>query len=85
MSFINVCFIKSGQPINMQAKSDMMFAELALKYIQKVGINQQNDQPKFIFNSANLVTDTCKTLEELKIRDGARIEVVLGKDIIGAK
>ena len=85
MSFINVCFIKSGQPINMQAKSDMMFAELVLKYIQKVGINMQTDQPKFIFNSAELFTDSYKTLEQLKIRDGARIEVVLGKDIISAK
>ena len=68
----------------MQTTSDTMFAELALKYIQKVGINQQTDQPKFIFNSAELVTDSFKSLEDLRIRDGARIEVVLGKDIIGA-
>ena len=81
---INICFIKSGQPINMQAKTDMMFAEVALKYIQKAGINQTTDQPKFIFNSSELCTDSCKSLDELKIRDGARIEVVLGKDIIGA-
>ena len=83
MSFINVCFIKSGQPINIQATSDMMFAELALKYFQKTGVKPEDD-PKFIFNSQELVTDSCKTLDDLHIIDGARIEVVIGKDVIGA-
>ena len=80
---MNVCFIRSGHPINIQTKGDMMFAELALKYFQKTGVKQE-DQPKFIFNSQELVTDSCKTLDELHIIDGARIEVVIGKDVIGA-
>ncbi len=61
----------------------MMFAELAMKYFGKAGISNE-DQPKFIFNSQELKTDSCKTLADLKIRDGARIEVVIGKNIIGA-
>ena len=80
---MNVCFIQNGQPINMQTSSEMMFAELALKYFQKTGVKQE-DQPKFIFNSQELVTDSCKTLDDLHIIDGARIEVVIGKDVIGA-
>ena len=84
MSCINVMFNRNGSFIMMQATSNMMWAELALKYTQKVGINVERDQPKFIFNSAELVIDSCKELSELGIRDSSRIEVVLGKDIIGA-
>ena len=62
---INVCFVKSGVPINMQANDNMIFAELAWKYFGKVGIDQQNDQPKFIFNSKEIKLDGAKTLKEL--------------------
>ena len=82
---MNVCFVKSGVPINMQANDNMIFAELAWKYFGKVGIDQQNDQPKFIFNSKEIKVESAKNLKELEIRNGSRIEVVLKKDIIGAK
>ena len=84
MSNLNIVFNKNGKVITMQGKSDMMFAELALKYIQKVGIDIKNDQPKFIFNSSEIVPDSCKELGALGLRDFSRIEVVIGKDIIGA-
>ena len=84
MSFINVTFIKAGTSINMQLKDDMMFAEVALKYFTKMGINQTTDQPKFLFNSKELKTDSYKSLAELGIRNMSRIEVVIGKDVIGA-
>ena len=84
MSNINVCFVLSddGRRVNVQATTDMMFAELAYKFFNKSGIKQE-DNPTFIFCSQQLVTDTCKSLAELNIRDGARIEVIVGK-IIGA-
>ena len=82
---MNVCFVKSGVPINMQSNENMMFAELAYKYFGKVGIDQLNDQPKFIFNSKEIKLESGKNLKELEIRNGSRIEVVLKKDIIGAK
>ncbi len=83
---INVCFMKAGAaaPINMQVTDDMMFAEVALKYFGKAGIDQVNDQPKFLFNSKELKTDTCKTLADLGIKNMSRVEVVIGKDVIGA-
>ena len=84
MSNINVCFMKAGVPINMQLKDDMMFAEVAYKYYSKMGINQETDQPKFLFNSRELRNDSYKTLAELGIRNMAKIEVVIGKDVIGA-
>ena len=85
MSFLNINFKKGNeQSIFMQATGDMMFAELALKYYQKTGITNE-DQPQFIFNSQSIPTDSCRTLDDLKIRDGARIDVVIGKNVIGAK
>ena len=84
MSFINVAFIKSGTSISMQLTDDMMFAEVAMKYFTKMGINQATDQPKFLFNSKELKTDSYKSLAELGIRNMSRIEVVIGKDVIGA-
>ena len=84
MSFINVYFKKGNeQTILMQAKSDMMFAELVLKYFQKTGMSE-NDQPQFLFNSQSIPYDSCRTLDDIKIRDGAKIDVVIGKTIIGA-
>ncbi len=84
MSNINVTFIKAGQPINMQVVDNMMFAEVAMKYFNKMGINQATDNPKFLFNSKELRTDSYKSLAELGIRNMSRVEVVIGKDVIGA-
>ena len=83
---INVCFMKAGDmaPINMQLMDNMMFAEVAYKYFGKAGIDQIKDQPKFLFNSKELKTDTCKTLADLGIKNMSRVEVVIGKDVIGA-
>ena len=81
---INVCFVKLGVPINMQVTDDMLFAEVALKYFAKAGIDQAKDQPKFLFNSREIKPDNYKSLKELDIRNMTRINVVLGRDIIGA-
>ena len=81
---INVCFVLSdnGAKINVQTKTDALFAELAMSFFNKSDIKQE-DKPTFIYCSQQLVTDSCKTLAELNIHDGSRIEVVVGK-IIGA-
>ena len=83
---INVLFFKPGDqtPINMQLKDDMMFAEVALKYFGKAGIDQVKDDPKFLFNSKELKTDSYKSLADLGIKNMSRIDVVIGKDVIGA-
>ena len=83
MSFINLYFKRDNQNILMQAKGDMMFAELVLKYFQKTGLSE-NDMPQFLFNSVAIQYDTCKTLDELRMRDGSAIDVVIGKNVIGA-
>ena len=68
----------------MQVTDDMMFSEVAFKYFAKAGIDQVKDQPKFLYNSREIKPDNFKSLKELGIRNMTRINVVLGKDIIGA-
>lgn len=77
MSNINICFIKDGASIKMQVKSDMMFAELVFKYINKLGINNIQDY-SFIHNSKPLNPNSYKSLQDLYLNDGAQIRVVSG-------
>ena len=81
--YINVLFVLSdtGHRINIQATSDMMFHELAFKLFIRTGIKPE-ENPPFIFCSQPIRFDSCKTLAELNIRDGSRIEFITGK-IIG--
>ena len=83
MSFLNILFTKNGQNISVQAKSDEMFAEVALKFITKAGISGE-DKVKFLYNNQELIIDSPKTLAELNFRDGTRIDVVMTNTVIGA-
>ena len=78
MSFVTVTFIKDGSNINMQAKSDTMFAELIYKYLGKVEINNIDDI-SFLYNSNPINPQNFKSLNELGINNGAIIRVVKGK------
>ena len=84
MSNINLIFTLNGQNILIQAKSDEMFAEPALRYMQKAGLTG-NDAPKYFFNSAELKLESGKTLAEYNMKDRAQINVVLASNVIGAK
>ena len=84
MSNINLIFTLNGQNILIQAKLDEMFAEAALRYMQKAGLTE-NDAPKYFFNSAELKLESGKTLAEYNMRDRAQINVVLASNVIGAK
>ena len=59
----------------------MMFAELALKFMDKFGTNTDY-QPTFLFNSKFIPMDSCKSLDELKIRESSAIEVFLSRHCI---
>ena len=82
MSFVNVLFILNGKSINMQAKSDDLFADVALRYMQKMGIAQES--PKFFFNGRELSVNSAKSLDEYKINNQSKIDVVLSSLVIGA-
>ena len=79
---MNIFFYLNGQNINIQSKSDDLFAEVAFKYMNKVG--KQNEELKFFYNSQELILTSGKTLSEYKIINGARIDVVLASTVIGA-
>ena len=83
MSFLNLIFMHSGQRIMIQAKSDELFAEVALRYMNKAGLTEQN-APKFFFNSTELKPEAAKTLAEYRINQQALIDVVLSSLVIGA-
>ena len=82
-SFLNIVFLLNGQRIMIQAKSDELFAEVALRYMQKAGLTDQN-APKFFFNSAELKLEAAKTLADYRINQQATIDVVLSSLVIGA-
>ena len=81
--FLNVIFIYNGQRIMIQAKSDELFAEVALRYMNKKGLTE-NEAPKFFYNSSELKLEAGKTLAELNITNQANIDVVLSSLVIGA-
>ena len=65
----------------MQAKTDMMFAELVFKFCLKLNINLEREKSLIIFNSVDLEPDTYKTLDKLGIYNSSKIEVIIGSDI----
>ena len=70
----DVLFNCLGKEVIIKATKDMMFAELALKFMDVLEIIT-DDQPEFIFNSMKIPMDCCKSLDELKIKMSSRIEV----------
>ncbi len=85
MSFWNIIFIRNdnGQKVSVQTTSDVMFAEIALKFCNKAGI-EGNDKVKYIYCNEELKIDSPKSLAELKLRNGAQIIVVMTSTVIGA-
>ena len=82
MSNLNILFYLNGQSILIQAKSDELFAAVAFRYMQKIGKTQ--DALKFFFNSQELIPTSAKSLQDYKIMNQARIDVVLASEVIGA-
>ena len=83
MSHINLLFTKNGQNVFVQTTSEEMFAQAALKFCQKAGINS-NEAVKYLFNNEELKINSPKSLAELNLRDGSRIDVVMTSTVIGA-
>ena len=81
MSNIFISFVCRGNNIIVPATSDMMFAELVLKNLRKIGKNLKD--LKFFYNSQELSPDSCKTLSEYNLRNMSIINVVEILPIIG--
>ena len=85
MSFWNIIFTRNdnGQIVTVQTTSDVMFSEVAFKLCNKAGI-LGNDKVKFIYNNEELKIESPKSLAELKLRDNAKVEVVMTSTVVGA-
>ena len=77
----NLFFNFFGHCINVQAKSDELFAEVALRFLQKVGRTGENI--KFYFNSNELKLESYKTLAEYGIVDKSKIDIVFFGQVTG--
>ena len=72
--------MKEGQSYCLLLKDDAMFAEAVLTFFEKTGMNE-DDNPKFFFNSQEIRIDSYKSLRELGIKNMSIIEVVLGNQV----
>ena len=79
---IRILFILNGQHVEVQAHTSDLFAEVAFNYLNKIGKTYENC--KFFFKGRELLLSSAKTLDEYKIFNNEKIDVVLSADIIGA-
>lgn len=80
--FLNIIFTCQGRTINFQATKDTKIGDLAKRFAAKFG--QPELVPTFFMNSMSIDINQNKTLEELKIKNQAKIDVVFTSQVIGA-
>ena len=79
MEKIRINIYKGKEYTQIIANRGCMFAEVALKYFQKTGLREEDD-PQFFFNGMKIRCDSCYSLDELNIKDGAKINVIISND-----
>ena len=79
--YMNIIFCCQGKFINCQGTKKTKFSELCKKFCDKAGI--QDRTPTFLVNSMRVELDETRTLDQLRIVDKSRIEVVFIHEIIG--
>ena len=84
IKYMNICFSIIGRNVIVQGQSNMKFSELVAKFSIKADIKPE-DKATFILNSQQVNGEDSRTLSDLNLHDQSRIEVVLIKDVIGAK
>ena len=80
--FLNIIFTCQGRTINFQATKDTKIGDLATRFAAKFG--KPELVPAFFMNSMSIDINQNKTLEELKIKNQAKIDVVFTSLVIGA-
>ena len=80
--FLNIIFTCQGRSINFQATKDTKIHDLAKRFAAKFG--QPEQVPTFFMNSMSIDINQDKTLEDLKIKNQAKIDVVFTAQVIGA-
>ena len=81
---LNILFLFEEQIIHIPAFSDEMFAEIVLKFYQKIEYGYK-EELKFLYNSQIIKIDNCKSLIELGLHDMSEITVILNEIIIDGR
>lgn len=79
MEKIRINIYKGKEYKQIIARRDCMLAEVAYIYFGKTGLNE-NDRPQFYFDGKKIPINSPRSLDELNIKDGARIDVVIPND-----
>ena len=79
MSFIDIIFVKLGEPNLIQAKPEESFAEVVKRY--SLRIDEEISEMIFLFNSRELKINSTKSLSELNIKNLSKIEVMTTNNI----
>jgi hypothetical protein len=87
-NIINVCFeISSGQKFNEKAAKNMIFKDLCINFVTKLGFQKsiiENKDIIFLFNGTKVDINQKKNLREIGIENNSKILVLDLKGLIGA-
>ena len=79
---MNIVFNNQGKKVTIQTQKEAKFCEVATKFANKAGVLDK--KPSFIISSQKIEMTCDQTVDELKIKDNHKIEVIYESDIIGA-
>ncbi len=82
---MNVMFVLNNRgTIAVPCNSNEPIGNVIQRFLSKVGEEVGNSGPRFFFNAKQLRPENNQALHELDIDNGAKIEVVLMKELQGA-
>ena len=79
---MNIVFNNQGKNVTIQTQKEAKFCEVATKFANKAGVLDK--KPSFIISSQKIEMTCDLTVDQLKIKDNNKIEVIYESDIIGA-
>ena len=80
--YINLIFNNQGKNITIQTQKEAKFSEAATKFANKAGALDK--KPSFLIISQKVDMTCQQTIEELKLKDNMKIDVIYESEIIGA-
>jgi hypothetical protein len=79
---MNIVFNNQGKKVTIQTQKEAKFCEVATKFANKAGVLDK--KPSFIISSQKIEMTCDLTVDQLKIKDNNKIEVIYESDIKGA-
>ena len=79
---MNIIFNNQGKNVTIQTQKEAKFCEVATKFANKAGVLDK--KPSFIISSQKIEMTCDLTVDQLKIKDNNKIEVIYESEIKGA-